>query len=97
MSEEINKIFEQWKQFLSWCYENNDKTTEIHRDNLEKVMEYTEKLQNQLQQKENIIKEVREYIYKNSFDEERKAIIDELWVNEIKDILEILDKAGDEK
>ena len=62
MSEEINKIFEQWKQFLSWCYENNDKTTEIHRDNLEKVMEYTEKLQNQLQQKENIIKEVREYI-----------------------------------
>ena len=64
MSEEINKIFEQWKQFLSWCYENNDKTTEIHRDNLEKVMEYTEKLQNQLQQKDNIIKEVREYISK---------------------------------
>ena len=62
MSEEINKIFEQWKQFLSWCYENNDKTTEIHRDNLEKVMEYTEKLQNQLQQKENIIKEIREEI-----------------------------------
>lgn len=62
MSEEINKIFKQWKQFLSWCYENNDKTTEIHRDDLEKVMEYTEKLENQLQQKENIIKEVREYI-----------------------------------
>ena len=62
MSEEVNKIFEQWKQFLSWCYENNDKTTEIHRDNLEKVMEYTEKLETQLQQKENIIKEVREYI-----------------------------------
>ena len=62
MSEEVNKIFEQWKQFLSWCYENNDKTTERHRDNLEKVMEYTEKLETQLQQKENIIKEVREYI-----------------------------------
>ena len=40
----------------------------------------------------SIIKEVREYIYENSFDEERKEIIDELWVNEIKDILEILDK-----
>lgn len=53
MSEEINKIFEQWKQFLSWCYENNDKTTEIHRDNLERVMTYTRQL-------ENIIKEVRE-------------------------------------
>ena len=50
------------------------------------------KLEEQLQQKENIIKEVREYIYNNSFDEERKEIIDELWVNEIKDILEILDK-----
>ena len=55
MSEEINKIFEQWKQFLSWCYENNDKTTEIHRDDLERVMAYTRQL-------ENIIKEVREYI-----------------------------------
>lgn len=53
MSEEINKIFEQWKQFLSWCYENNDKTTEIHRDSLERVMAYTRQL-------ENIIKEVRD-------------------------------------
>ena len=58
MSEEINKIFEEWKQFLSWCYENNDKTTEIHRDNLERVMEYTRHL-------ENIIKEVREYCDNN--------------------------------
>ena len=66
MSEEINKIFEQWKQFLSWCYENNDKTTEIHRDNLEKVMEYTEKLQNQLQQKENIINEFDKWIDEES-------------------------------
>ena len=55
MNDEINKIFEQWKQFLSWCYENNDKTTEIHRDNLERVMAYTRQL-------ENIIKEVREEI-----------------------------------
>ena len=55
MSEEINEIFKQWKQFLSWCYENNDKTTEIHRDNLEKVMAYTRQL-------ENIIKEVREKV-----------------------------------
>ena len=58
MSEEINKIFEEWKQFLSWCYENNDKTTEIHRDNLERVMEYTRHL-------ENIITEVREYCDNN--------------------------------
>ena len=55
MSEEIKEIFEQWKQFLSWCYENNDKTTEIHRDDLEKVMAYTRQL-------ENIIKEVRDFV-----------------------------------
>ena len=57
MNEDINKIFEQWKQFLSWCYENNDKTTEIHRDDLKRVMAYTRQL-------ENIIKEVRENINK---------------------------------
>ena len=44
-----------------------------------------------------IIKEVREYIYINAFDEERKAIIDDLWVNEIKDILEILDKENEDE
>lgn len=55
MNKEVNGIFEQWKQFLSWCYENNDKTTEIHRDNLERVMAYTRQL-------ENIIKEVREIV-----------------------------------
>lgn len=63
MSEDINKIFEEWKQFLSWCYENNDKTTEIHRDNLERVMTYTRQL-------ENIIKEVREYIENNDLYEQ---------------------------
>lgn len=93
MSEEINKIFEQWKQFLSWCYENNDKTTEIHRDNLEKVMEYTEKLQNQLQQKENIIKEVREYIENNKqyAELEDYGKNGEYYIDEIG-LLEILDK-----
>ena len=84
MSEEINKIFEQWKQFLSWCYENNDKTTEIHRDNLERVMTYTRQL-------ENIIKEVREYIKKTKFkycDDELCYMIE----NHYENILEILDK-----
>ena len=58
MNNEIKEIFKQWKQFLSWCYENNDKTTEIHRDNLERVIAYTRQL-------ENIIKEVRECLNKN--------------------------------
>lgn len=89
MSEEINKIFEQWKQFLSWCYENNDKTTEIHRDNLEKVMEYTEKLQNQLQQKENKEKELREYIKQNEFYLDYKT---GACIKGVMPLLEILDK-----
>ena len=88
MKREIDEIFKQWKQILSLCYENNDKTTEIHRDNLERVMAYTRQL-------ENIIKEVREYIEKNT--EEKKS-----WLNGIpdytvfkgdaKELLEILDK-----
>ena len=93
MSEEINKIFEQWKQFLSWCYENNDKTTEIHRDDLERVMAYTRQL-------ENIIKEAREYI-KDKWEMELKdSMEDFLDHDELIDrkrllhILEILDKEG---
>ena len=93
MSEEINEIFEQWKQFLSWCYENNDKTTEIHRDSLERVMAYTRQL-------ENIIKEAREYI-KDKWEMELKdSMEDFLDHDELIDrkrllhILEILDKEG---
>ena len=81
MDKEVNKIFEQWEQFLSWCYENNDKTTEIHRDNLEKIMAYT-------RQVENIIKEVREYL---DIDESIRKTCKRYDVNGI-DILEILDK-----
>ena len=84
MSEEINKIFEQWKQFLSWCYENNDKTTEIHRDNLERVMTYTRQL-------ENIIKEVREYKELLLFELNRGKYF-EKWEEILNPIDEILDK-----
>ena len=83
MIEEINKIFEQWKQFLSWCYENNDKTIEIHRDNLERVMAYTRQL-------ENIIKEIREYIEEKEKDDDNWVDY-ELLIEPIK-IKEILDK-----
>ncbi len=44
------------------CTKFKDKTCEVYLDTLER--EYNS-LQNQLQQKENIIKEVREYIEKN--------------------------------
>ena len=84
MNEEINEIFEQWKQFLSWCYENNDKTTEIHRDSLERVMAYTRQL-------ENIIKEVREEV--RIYEEQSKdGITNELdnyvFVQRLKNVLD---------
>ena len=85
MNEEINKIFEQWKQFLSWCYENNDKTTEIHRDSLERVMAYTRQL-------ENIIKEVSEILKEGleQFDTRRR---EEIYAEQyFENALEILDK-----
>ena len=87
MSEEINKIFKEWKQFLSWCYENNDKTTEIHRDDLERVMAYTRQL-------ENIIKEVREYIesYINQFNGVYPPV--DMRYLDLNKVLKILDKEG---
>ena len=91
MNKEINEIFEQWKQFLSWCYENNDKTTEIHRDSLERVMAYTRKL-------ENIIKEVREWAKKCSCqftNDDGELVVSEISFNiqaRPCDLFKILDK-----
>lgn len=90
MNKEINEIFEQWKQFLFWCYENNDKTTEIHRDDLERVMTYTRQL-------ENIIKEVREYIEEHLEREYFDYDILEantIYNRDLYKVLKILDKAG---
>ena len=74
MSEEINKIFEQWKQFLSWCYENNDKTTEIHRDNLERVMAYTRQLENIIKELNDTIKELQEDIDVLTSDDDNDSV-----------------------
>ena len=43
----IEELFDEWKRFLSWCYENNDKTVEIHRDKLKWVMDYITNLQDE--------------------------------------------------
>ena len=45
MNNEIKEILDEWKKFLSWCYENNDKTVEIHRDKLEYIIDYITNLQ----------------------------------------------------
>lgn len=53
MNEEIKEILDEWKKFLSWCYENNDKTIEIHRDKAEKIIDYITNLQQKIEQYEN--------------------------------------------
>ena len=45
MTNEIKEILDEWKKFLSWCYENNEKTIEIHRDNVKKILDYITNLQ----------------------------------------------------
>lgn len=95
MSEEINKIFEQWKQFLSWCYENNDKTTEIHRDNLEKVMAYTRQLENKKKEAREYIDKHAKWDYSGGTLEEHSAEWYDLDITVsmlIRELLEILDK-----
>ena len=49
MNEEIKEIFKEWKQFLSWCYENNDKTVEIHRDKVKYIIDYITNLQQEIE------------------------------------------------
>lgn len=93
--EEIEDVIEQRDKI----YENHIATTKKLTDSIEKVYEQeVKKLQNQLQQKENIIKEVREYIEKNWIsqkDADNYRFDDEELDIEISDIavlFDILDK-----
>ena len=58
MSEEEKLIID----FLKKCKENKEKLIPLLQQSNEILLNYIDKLNNQLQQKENIIKEVREYI-----------------------------------
>ena len=96
----MNKInIEKVIDYSNILKENEKLKLEIEKLNKgrETDIKYNKYLQKEVVKANSIIKEVREYIYNNSFDEERKEIIDELWVNEIKELLEILDKAGSDK
>ena len=89
---DIKELFEEWKQFLSWCYENNDKTVEIHRDKLKWTMNYITNLQEKYEE--------ADYDRHKLFDENQKLnrVIDkfEEWLNfKIEDYIknEIIDFA----
>ena len=88
--KDIPEIIEQLKD-LEKELEFERKSKNLFIDDLYKVCEMSLKLQTQLQQKENIIKEVREYIKKTKFkycDDELCYMIE----NHYENILEILDK-----
>lgn len=55
---DIKELFDEWKRFLRWCYENNDKTVEIHRDKLKWVMDYI----TNLKEKNERLKEQKEHL-----------------------------------
>ena len=85
MSEEEKLIID----FLKKCKENKDKVIPLLQQSNEILLNYIDKLNNQLQQKENIIKEVREYL--DSIKEKQKVV--GVYTKDIhKHILEILDK-----
>ena len=74
--------------------EDKEEIEMIYRDNDIHYLENFVKEQDQkLQQKENIIKEVREYIKENNYHCKNQVEQEQY----DKELLEILDKAGDEK
>lgn len=73
MSEEIKEILDQLKDSIEYPkfemptfdgsdFDYVDNDTLLEPDKCKILLDYINNLQNQLQQKENIIKEVREYI-----------------------------------
>lgn len=85
----MSEIEKSLKEQLEMVIKDNQRLLEKHfkqDSELVKLTEEKEYYKSQLQEKEHIIKEVREYV--------SKIIIDETYT---KCILEILDKVGDEK
>ena len=90
--EEIENTIERKDKM----YENQIAVTKKLTDGIEKLYEQeVKKLRKQLQQKENIIKEVRDYIETNSYFESN--IVKTMVLKDYSNgILEILDKVSDE-
>ena len=75
MTNEIKEILDDWKKFLSWCYENNDKTIEIHRDNVKKILDYITNLQEEIARLNKIIDEIEKIVFdKNLYETEYEGI-----------------------
>ena len=112
MNNEIKEILDKLKkkeeiylfQIKNGTSFNSDEyEAHLLLDYITNLQEENERLNTQLQQKENIIKEVREYIEEHKQKGYRTPMSDdyEFWnelnENEIKELLEILDKVEGNK
>ena len=97
MSEEINKILDKFDRTLEE-YELDKKVGQPSIDSI--YFLYPSEMitiKNYIRQKENIIKEVREYIEENFYQSGGCVGGTDLPYSYIEELLEILDKVGDEK
>ena len=93
----MSEIEKSLKEQLEMVIKDNQRLLEKHfkqDSELVKLTEEKEYYKSQLQQKENIIKEVREYIEKHIAMFKNGNMLVDINVDEL---LEILDKVGDEK
>lgn len=86
-------ILEKWKSKIGYSFNYLDlDELEIIINQFENHITYLEK---QLQQREDIINKAKEYISKHTQHDENGYVVECLYVEEAKDLLEILDNKGE--
>ena len=94
MSEEDKHFIKRYEELLDKGYCDCNEMNCIDNNSPRRILKIVKTLEFQLQQKENIIKEVREYIEKHIAMFKNGNMLVDINVDEL---LEILDKVGDEK
>ena len=96
VSEKDKQFIKKYEELLYKGYCDCNEMNCIDNNSPRRILNIVKDLQNQLQQKENIIKEVREYIEKMTYDNPDTDF--ELEVNTVLgNALEILDKGEDKE
>lgn len=88
--ENYDKITRVYDNCL-W-FANNLEQINLTVENLEKE---NQKLKSQLQQRDEVINKAKEYISKHTQHDENGYVVECLYVEEAKDLLEILDNKGE--
>ena len=89
MSEEDKHFIKRYEELLDKGYCDCNEMNCIDNNSPRRILNIVKDLQNQLQQKENIIKEVREYIEENM---SYNTGVEIQYIPSGEDLLEILDK-----